>query len=286
MAASLMPNVALNTLLRCGSGGNDGKISCESLYQTDRLAATDACTNDEQGDDHMLDPSDSFCLSMEDELDWLDLHGHGQVAFFDRSHSTKAAHLNPPSSRSASFSAIRKKAAGAFFVFPKLPDSGELARPSHRRPYRLNKSSSRTIFPPIAEPGSPKVTCIGRVRPIREKGAGAAALHRKKSKREPPSPEKKKKAKSLWTPLAAVFRFRRLQKRGQESGRRGEESTPPSGSPAIGAPALGDMRKFESGRRPPSYGEAAEPVWRRRAAPPPATMGCGRDWGDAGPATK
>lgn len=258
-ASSLMPNVAPNTLLRCGSGGNDGKT-------TDCLAAG---TNDEQRDDRILDPADSFYISMEDELDWLDLHGHGQVAFFDRSRSTKAAYLNSLSSRSASFSTPhRKKAAGAFLVFPKMPDSGELARPSHRRPHRINQSSSRTIFHPIAEPCSPKVTCIGRVRSIREKGG---ALHRKKSKRESPSSEKKQKAKSLWTPLAAVFRFRRHRKRGQDAIRRSEEK-PASCSPAVGAPALGDMMKFASGRRPASYGEEAEPLWRRQEAVPAAAV--------------
>lgn len=124
-----MPQMDLETLFRMGSGR---KVVCETL----------------------VEPAESFLVSAEDEIDWFD-----QNAFFDRNHSTKAfSNPNPSSSKRAFHPNVTSK--------PSIigPPSAQLCH-TFRRSCR---PPSIRFFPKSAqagaEPESPKVSCMGRVR--------------------------------------------------------------------------------------------------------------------------
>ncbi|PSR98784.1 Serine/threonine-protein kinase [Actinidia chinensis var. chinensis] len=118
-------------------------------------------------------PPDSFTISKEDEIDWFN-----QNAFFERKGSTKISNFNSnphhsfqnfhnsPSQRSLLNS--NSKASSIRF------SNGNLRRSFKPESFELFRSRSEPGGKPGSEPGSPRVTCMGRVssKKGREKRTG------------------------------------------------------------------------------------------------------------------
>lgn len=171
-----MPQVDLETLaLVCGVGGSDRKIACETLAE-------------EPGDPDIPEsalvdcppdcPPESFWLSKDAEFDWFDRN-----AFLDRKESIKGnsnsmnlnlninqGHSNANSS-SVQFSTFLKSKA-TIISLPKTQKT--IYVDSKRRncklanlwlfPKRSDSLGKEPTVAPMAEPSSPKVSCLGRVR--------------------------------------------------------------------------------------------------------------------------
>ncbi|PSS04983.1 hypothetical protein CEY00_Acc20844 [Actinidia chinensis var. chinensis] len=119
-------------------------------------------------------PPDSFTVPKEDEIDWFN-----QNAFFERKGSTKISNFNSnphhnfqnfhnsPSQRSLLIS--NSKASSIRFS-----NNGNLRRSFKPESFELFRSRSEPGGKHGSEPGSPRVTCMGRVRSKkgREKRAG------------------------------------------------------------------------------------------------------------------
>lgn len=152
------PQVDIETLVSActGGGGTDRKIACETLAEGDS-------TEKEVPPDF---PPESFCLSKDAELDWVD-----QNAFLERKESAKGKNTNQtthpnlnPGPNSSSQRFVKPKAS--LLGFPKTQKMNYVWK-------TCSKPASTRLFPPkrsesiersAAEPGSPKVSCMGRVR--------------------------------------------------------------------------------------------------------------------------
>ncbi|KAL4571595.1 hypothetical protein LXL04_018358 [Taraxacum kok-saghyz] len=171
-----MPQVDLETLASvCGVGGGDRKISCITLAE-------------EQGDpdiaeSHVIDyppdcPPESFWLSKDAEYDWFDRN-----AFLDRKESIKgnsnSMNLNPnvnPGLSNANSSSLQissfLKSKAAIISLPKAQKTAYVD--TKRRncklpsiwlfPKRSDSIGKEPAVVSMAEPSSPKVSCLGRVR--------------------------------------------------------------------------------------------------------------------------
>ena len=323
-----MPQVDLETLVSvCGGGGCDRKIACETLADGD--VPSEEPDLPEVAPDF---PPDSFWLSKDAELDWFDRN-----AIYERKESTKgnsnSTNLNPnhnPHSNSSSqrFSLnLKSKASIIGLPKPQKPCYTDAKTRRHSRQSnprlflrRAEPTGKSTV--PMAEPSSPKVSCMGRVRSkkdrsrrlrnrqrsmkasaeMEEAAAAEAKMVRSKSG--------KRKKGGFWKNLKSIFR----------SGCRAkpikEVEEPPKQSPTRNSfteraacemhttelesepPSLGGVQRFASGRRSDSWigdmdvdvakSESSDlnSIWRRRAmAAPPMEVDCGRDWHCPGPAT-
>ncbi|XXG73417.1 hypothetical protein AAC387_Pa07g2337 [Persea americana] len=244
-----MPPVELETLV-----SGDRKIVCETLIN----GPDNPSSPRGPLPDHL--PAESFCLpTLEDEIEWVDRN-----AVYQRKQSTKggissssslpnSGHLsssNPAPSQRVS------KSKRSIIGLPKRPDSRQLCQNTRRscRPATIHffptASISKSSVPEV-EPGSPKVSCVGRIR-------------KPKSSGKRPSDGEHSPARSwrFWKRFFAVF------------GRRREEAVvlnakPPSPMPAmprrqemdreedfpaVVPPSLGEMKKLASGRRWASWG--------------------------------
>ncbi|XP_008787717.1 uncharacterized protein LOC103705685 [Phoenix dactylifera] len=249
----------------CGGGG-EGKVACETLADgggRPEAAATEDPTL----------PAESIRVRIGDEIDWTDLN-----VVYDRDDSTKgntnpkAQHSSgkPPRSNSQRFSGNLKTKAPILGLPNKLQHSGYLGRsarrPANGRIFPKKKppgGGGRKSAVPEEEPGSPKVSCFGKVLSERERErcrqqcrqstAGAAE-------------EREEKNSGCWASLAAVFRCSGGVERAAtvESVEESSASPPSGGGPAKGRglsppdmaappPGLGGMRRFSSGRRPGSW---------------------------------
>ncbi|KAL6595569.1 hypothetical protein ACP70R_047909 [Stipagrostis hirtigluma subsp. patula] len=200
------------------------------------------------------DPPESTRLRIGDEVAWSDVSG-----VYDREDSLKENtnpkclpknHPAPAAGASQRFSGGLKPAAAHIIGLPgKLGGGGACARRHHHPPPAMFPKKAKTggggraAKPAVPEPGSPKVSCIGKVLSDRERarrfrppGATRAPgccgglgflMRRSRSRRvdqSPPPP-----------PLPPAARWRETTDAGAEA-------------PAV-APALGGMRRFASGRR-------------------------------------
>uniref|UniRef100_A0A5B6YQ95 Uncharacterized protein n=1 Tax=Davidia involucrata TaxID=16924 RepID=A0A5B6YQ95_DAVIN len=139
-------------------------------------------------------PPESFWVPKEHELDWLDRN-----AFIERKGSTKATfsgNLNFTPNRNSYSSSqrsslINSKSKASIIGFPKSHIScfadGILRRsckPGNVRLFRCRSEPDEKSFVQVSEPGSPRVSCMGRVRS--KKGSG--------------------KRTGIWASFKAVFR--------------------------------------------------------------------------------
>eukprot|EP00268_Persea_americana_P065879 TRINITY_DN886_c0_g1_i3.p2 TRINITY_DN886_c0_g1~~TRINITY_DN886_c0_g1_i3.p2 ORF type:complete len:215 (+),score=7.66 TRINITY_DN886_c0_g1_i3:353-997(+) len=212
-----MPQVDLETLLRVGSGR---RVVCETLI-------------DPEPDNS---PAESFRLPADDEIDWVDRN-----AVLHRNESTKggAIILNPINTSNSNSKRFKSKAH--IIGLPKRPDSAQL-RLSCRR--RCCRPPNVRLFPKpaVAEPESPKVSCIGRIRSRKAKDSGRLGF---------------------WARFVAVFSCdRKISVEGtiSESESEYSEKKVPAATCRIPTteatgPGLGGMRKLSSGRRAESWGQ-------------------------------
>ncbi|KAG6412175.1 hypothetical protein SASPL_124845 [Salvia splendens] len=269
-----MPPVDLENLASACAGGVccDSKVTCETLAgDSDDDNAVVAAADPDL-------PPESFWLSKDAEYDWFEHH-----TFFERKDSggrggsslTADAQSNSSSQR---FSFSRKSKA-AILGLPKTQKT-TFVDPK-RRP--CNKPVTVRLFPkrpeppgksavPV-EPGSPKVSCIGRVRSKRGRRLSGSLRRREKAAEklrsgggEKAEKEGKKKQKAgFYTKMMGMFRSKRSRsKKAPRSGSRraademkaGAELQRWSASSRVRemagggeAPGLGGLNRFASGRR-------------------------------------
>ncbi|XP_027109637.1 uncharacterized protein [Coffea arabica] len=124
-------------------------------------------------------PPESFWVPNGQEKDWVDHH-----AVMQRKSSMKLSSVGPSNHHSQSFSrrfspSVNQKSIASLIGFPMTPKSG-----SADRNIRQNKAGNARLFRSLSEPGgkasvaapepgSPKVSCTGRVE--KEKGRAKKA---------------------------------------------------------------------------------------------------------------
>ncbi|KAJ8639916.1 hypothetical protein MRB53_016610 [Persea americana] len=218
-----MPQVDLETLLRVGSGR---RVVCETLIDPERD-----------------NPAESFRLPAENEIDWVDRNA---VLYRNESTKSGAIVLNPiiTSNSNSNSNSKRFKSKASIIGLPKRPDSAQLRLSSRRHCCRPPNIRLFPI-PAVAEPESPKVSCIGRIRSRKAKDSGRLGF---------------------WARFVAVFScHRKISAEGAvpelESGTEkgsSEKRVPVAACQILAGeatlPGLGGMKKFVSGRRAESWG--------------------------------
>ncbi|KAL0344793.1 UNVERIFIED_CONTAM: hypothetical protein Sradi_4310600 [Sesamum radiatum] len=243
-----MPQVDLETLVSaCAGGGNDRKIACETLAgggADDDAPKNDVIPGDYAGVDPDF-PPESFWLSKDAEYDWFDRN-----AFYERKDSTKgnsnsnstnlSQSINPSSNSNSQRFSVKSKAS-----IIGLPKTQKATFVDSKR--RTCKSANIRLFPkrsgsagksavPVAEPGSPKVSCMGRVRSKRGRRRS------KKGHRKPPRSGSRKTAEVLEEEPVVVEPQR-------ESVSPKARGIPAGGETVAEPPSLGGVKRFASGRR-------------------------------------
>ncbi|KAJ0973406.1 hypothetical protein J5N97_021365 [Dioscorea zingiberensis] len=242
-----MPQVDLETLV---CGGGDGRVACETVVS--------GAPPDPVPDDPDL-PAESFEVAIGDEIDWVDLN-----AVYERDDSTKG-NTNPKSqlssapptgerrrSNSQRFSGNLKPKAPIIGLPNKLQYSGYLGRSTRRAPNgRIFPKKGGKASVPEHEPGSPKVSCIGKVLSERERER--CRIRRRKS-----GEDRRGSGKGFWSWLlccVSADRGTAVECVEEESpARSGNLPVPARRSSAAEAPGLGAMKRFSSGRRAASWG--------------------------------
>ncbi|GFP99024.1 hypothetical protein PHJA_002046300 [Phtheirospermum japonicum] len=248
-----MPQVDLETLPSVCTG-NGQKIALETKY--DVIPGEHAA-----GDDL---PPESFWLSKDAEYDWFDRN-----AVYERNESTKGNsntnNMNPimNNSNSQRSSALSK---ASIIGLPKTQKNTFLDSK-----WRPCKASNTRLFPKRekstvqeAEPGSPKVSCMGRVRSKRGRRR-SNSLKTKENPAEKLSDGDEKPKSGICSRVLSVFRSKKGHKKPARSGSGkvveepvmvepprksvGLKARPARGEPAIDPPGLGGLNRFASGRR-------------------------------------
>ncbi|KAI3447460.1 hypothetical protein Pfo_004125 [Paulownia fortunei] len=282
----LMPQVDLETLVSA-CAGNDRKITCETLAEGG--ADDDPTKNDVVPDGHAaVDvepdfPPESFWLSKDAEYDWFDRN-----ALYERKESTKgnsnSTNLNPsinPSANSNSQrSSVNLKSKASIIGLPKtqkttfVDTKRRTCKPANTRlfPKRSETVGKSTV--PVAEPGSPKVSCMGRVRSKRCRRR-SNSLKRKEKPMEKLRSGGEKQKTGFCSKVMSMFRSKKGHRKPSRSGSRkvvevSEEEPvvveprrksvtlkvreiPVGGETMTEPPGLGGMKRFASGRRSGSW---------------------------------
>ncbi|KAL0338642.1 UNVERIFIED_CONTAM: hypothetical protein Sangu_1386300 [Sesamum angustifolium] len=278
-----MPQVDLETLVTaCAGGGNDRKIACETLADDDPREIPDEGEAPEVPPDF---PPESFWLSKDAEYDWFDRN-----AFYERKESTKGnsnstnlnPHVNPTSNSNSQRLAVNLKSKASIIGLPKtqkttfVDTKRRTCKPPNIRlfPKRPETVGKSTV--PVAEPGSPKVSCMGRVRSKRGRRRSNSVKRREKPALEKSSSRSAKQKTGFCAKVMSMFRSKKGQKKPSRSGSRKvaedqimEEPVvvepqrksvsmrprgiPVSAEPGAEPPGLGGMKRFASGRRSGSW---------------------------------
>ncbi|XP_073146600.1 uncharacterized protein [Henckelia pumila] len=268
-----MPQVDL--VGACAGGGNDRKVVCETLADDD--SPENEFIPDEEDTDF---PPESFWLSKDAEYDWFDRN-----AFLERRDSTKgnanSASLNPNSNHSSQRFSFTLKSKASIIGLPKtqkntfVDSSRRTCRSANVRLFPKRSTSAGKSTVAIIEPGSPKVSCIGRVRSKRGRRRSSSSKPPEKSKTSREKPvekpktggEKKKTKKNkkggFYSKLMSVFRSKKAAKIPDQSGSRKIVEEKPEAveaqwrslslKAASEPPSLGGMTRFASGRRSGSW---------------------------------
>lgn len=221
---------------------------------------TDELTEDHDQPDL---PPESFWLSKDAEYDWFDRN-----AFYDRNNSTKGnSNTNPKNLNSGShrFSNNVFKSRPSVIGLPKTQKTSYMVDATAKRKAASNMNIR--LFPPkqsesivksmAAEPSSPKVSCMGRVRSKRgrrrQKSGNEAA--------ERPPEIVRRRRTGIFRCCCCVDVFRAIRRSKQAVGiieLQSAESPPRKsrvtekaidGRAAAEPPGLGGMTRFASGRR-------------------------------------
>jgi hypothetical protein len=212
------------------------------------------------------DPPESTQLRVGDDVAWSDING-----VYDRDDSLKG-NTNPKclltrahhaaSSSSQRFSGNLKSTAAPIIGLPggKLGQGGGARRGGHPPAIFPKKARTggggRQAKPAVPEPGSPKVSCFGKVRSVRER-----------SFRRRPSPPPRPAAGCC----AGLGGFLMRRSRSRNSAVECVDHSPPPPLAAARrrelkeaeeeeapAPGLGGLRRFSSGRRAADWAAETE----------------------------
>ncbi|CAO2046020.1 unnamed protein product [Urochloa humidicola] len=176
-----MPQLDLDTLVPCDGGGAELTTACvcdTTVLSDDCSGAAEERRGDGDGDDPYA-PAHSLRLRIGEDIDWSDVVA--AVAVLERDDSTKGAGANPKCAARRSVAAAAARGSvvtpapvasrAMTVVIGGLPAGREHGRRrSPRR--RLSGGRASKVFAAgeaaradrLAEPGSPKVSCLGGVR--------------------------------------------------------------------------------------------------------------------------
>lgn len=173
------------------------------LLELDTLVSSDdggGSDNEDRDDDDPYAPAQSLRLRIGEDIEWSDVIVGGAVAVLKRDDSTKGAGANPKCAarRSVAAAAVRGSLppcpaaprAAVAVVIGGLPAAGKAGREHGRRRSPCRLSGRARVFAAagevaaadrmVAEPGSPKVSCLGGVRSqTREVGGGVGSGRRR-----------------------------------------------------------------------------------------------------------
>ncbi|KAE8673034.1 putative inosine-uridine preferring nucleoside hydrolase [Hibiscus syriacus] len=276
-----MPQGNLETLVSaCAGGSCDNKIVCETLATNEGDPDEKLHTQEESVEEPIPPdfPPESFWVSKDAEFDWFDRN-----AFYERRDSHKgnsasnSTNLNPNLNSDSNSQRFPVRKSKAFiFGLPKPQKSCfiEAKNRKHAKPGKTvlfpKRPGSVKSDPPVVEPSSPKVSCMGRVRSRRDRNRSL-----KKKCQNPDNveavKEKRRRKRSGWFPsLCAIFGS---NGRAREPDTFEVEPSPPRNSdirsrlppddgdaiqmepeivekqPVIEPVGLGGMKHFASGRR-------------------------------------
>ncbi|KAK6139841.1 hypothetical protein DH2020_026416 [Rehmannia glutinosa] len=271
-----MPQVDIETLVTaCAGGGNDRKIACETQ------ADGDPPKNDviPGAAEVPLDfPPESFWLSKDAEYDWFDRN-----AFYERKDSTKGnsnsanlnPHINPSSNSNSQRFSVNLKSKASIIGLPKTQKTTfadtkrRTCKPPNIRLFPKRSGSAGKSTTPV-EPGSPKVSCMGRVRSKRCRRRSNSL-----KRTEKPAEISAKQKTGFYSKVIGMFRSKKSHRKPSRSGSRkvvevlmeepvGVEpqrrsvsvkvrEVPVGAEPVSEAPGLGGMKRFASGRQSGSW---------------------------------
>ncbi|KAK8553959.1 hypothetical protein V6N13_072882 [Hibiscus sabdariffa] len=276
-----MPQGNLETLVSaCAGGSCDNRIVCETLATTEGHPDEQLHTAEESFEEPVPAdfPPESFWLSKDAEFDWFDRN-----AFYERKESHKgnsasnSTNLNPnlnSESNSQRFPVIKSKAS--IFGLPKPQKSCfiDTKNRKHAKPGKTilfpKRPGSVKSDPPVVEPSSPKVSCMGRVRSRRDRNRSLKKSHQNPDEVEAVKEKRRRKRSGFFPSFCAIFRS---NGRAREPRTVAVEPSPPRNSdircrlppddgdaismgPEITETAaviepvgLGGMKHFASGRR-------------------------------------
>ncbi|KAK8483216.1 hypothetical protein V6N13_024970 [Hibiscus sabdariffa] len=266
-----MPQRNLETLVSaCACGSCGSKVACETLATSD--ATTEKPLEEEIPPDF---PPESFLLSKDAELDWVDSN-----AFYERKNSQKQnsfsnpTHLNPnlnsvPSSQLFSL----RKSKPSILGLPKPQKSCFVDTKNRKNTNPENsrlfpkRSGSVKSDPHVVEPSSPKVSCMGRVRSKRDRNRRLKTNGQKLAGAETVKKKTARTGSGFFSSFRAIFR---CDSKAREAHALPETASPPRDSdirsrlPADDGDAalsteteiaesgpvnIGEMKRFASGRR-------------------------------------
>ncbi|KAL6998049.1 hypothetical protein U1Q18_008175 [Sarracenia purpurea var. burkii] len=266
-----MPQVDLETLVSACAGGGSGdrKITCETLVNGDSEQPPE-----EEADVPPDFPPESFWLSKDAEYDWFDRN-----AFYERKESTRG-NLNPaesPISNSSSqrFS-MKLKSKASMIGLPKTQKTSYVDTTKRRKckppNIRLFPKRSASVGKSVgsgAEPSSPKVSCMGRVRSKRGRRKSSESATDEAAKPAGKSRCRGRRTAGICGGFMCIFGSHRRSKPAVKSSEAQTAESPARKSltvkvrevpasaepePAAEPPSLGGMKRFASSRRPLSRG--------------------------------
>ncbi|KAL3839282.1 hypothetical protein ACJIZ3_023873 [Penstemon smallii] len=278
-----MPQVDLENLVTAcggGGGGNDRKIACETQAGgggggNDAPPNNDVIPNDADVPPDF--PPESFWLSKDAEYDWFDRN-----AILERKESTKgnnsnSTNLNPSLNSNSQRSSVNLKSKAYIIGLPKTQKAAfadSKRRTCKPASVRLFPKRSESVGKPnpvsVAEPGSPKVSCMGRVRSKRGRRR-SNSLRRSEKPVEKLKTGGDKQKTGLYSKVMSMFRSKKGKNKPRRSGSKKVEEEPVmvepqrrsvsvqvrrvsvSSEPDAEPPGLGGMKRFASGRRSGSW---------------------------------
>ncbi|KAL7133582.1 hypothetical protein ABFS83_12G150600 [Erythranthe nasuta] len=295
-----MPEVDLQTT---DGGGNECKIACETMAEGGAAEGNPTkndviCTGDSAA---VVDvepdlPPESFWLSKEAEYDWFDRN-----AVYERKESTKgnsnSTNLNNPAVNNNNFSSnsqrpsVNLKSKASIIGLPKtqkttfVDSQRRTCKPPNIRLFpKRSESVAGKRAVPVAEPGSPKVSCMGRVRSKRGRRRSNSLKKKENPIEKSRSGGENKHKTGFYSKVMSIFRSNKSHRKPSRSGSRKvvevTEEPPPAvgvvaepqrksvslrvreipvgGGTAAEPPGLGGVNRFASGRRSSSW--AAEDI--------------------------
>ncbi|KAK4790278.1 hypothetical protein SAY86_017582 [Trapa natans] len=301
-----MPQVDLEALVSaCAGGSCDSKIACETVAAEERPLPDDL-DSDLDSDAEVQEviphdlPPESFWLSKDAEFDWFDRNAFYERKDSKRGNSFNSTSLNPSLNFNSQRFAANRKSKALIIGLPK-PQKTSFVDPKNRRTCkagntRLFPKRSGSIGksdPPMIEPSSPKVSCMGRVRSKKDRNRKQKSRQKSKSPETEPvktaKPPGMRKA-GLLSSFRSLFRSGRKSRRDSEHNAPGDppsrtrrrlsaaaatsvshditerlpardvhapssESIPRRSMTESEPPGLGSMARFSSGRRSDAWGD-------------------------------
>ncbi|KAK6126386.1 hypothetical protein DH2020_039870 [Rehmannia glutinosa] len=236
-------------------------------------AAAQPTENDVIPDDHAaVDvepdfPPESFWLSKDAEYDWFDRN-----AVYERKESTKgnsnSNNTNPSMNNSNSQrSSVNVKSKASIIGLPKtqkvMNSKWRTCKTVNTRLFPKKPESVAKSTVPVAEPGSPKVSCMGRVRSKRGRRRSNSSKTTQKPVEKLKSGGGEKQKTGFYSKVMSLFRSKKGHRNPSRSGSRKVVEDPVAvepqrksvslnargGEPASEPPGLGGVTRFASGRR-------------------------------------